>query len=598
MEKLNRLAAELERTLSGNRDAACVARSQSVLLGHRALLEYDRRVRDVSHSLRSVADLHLGADNAVVISVRERVGREHKDAGEEVDARTFAACVIKSNVLHLSFGPLFSSVPNRRYYSEKVYPVVPVLRSDGTPELDGNGRPRVVTGPDGYDALGVDGRGSLHVTGAALLNYRLPIGALDRKPLNFLLAAGPTFRFDGQEQSASRIGFFAGVSASFWRRLYVTPGIHLSQYTDFPTGLAPGSLIPGGYPQQQLASGTKNWTAKFGVALSFRTNSFEGLDVGLSAPAPASSAAKEPKSANAEAAPAPTVPAADGAGNAPAEAGGGMNPATESGDRDTGEKAQASEDKGVLGSVNENTTSNQLSPPQQTTERVGGRNEPSLGPVSGETSQPVVNNHRGAFRAIAEQAVVEPALTFGDSVRFEGSACPVDGPKPIHSPDPKKQSLFVAWGEAFSLSLPPADATKPATAKSQTLDCQIRATLQIPAGYQAALRGVEYEGEFDLGPKQQGSIRVEMALISSHGATIVLQSSAERTGPTSLRVAQSDSSARSTWSPCGGSATLVLRVLLTGKPAAGTLGLEASVRALSIRSIDPKHVEYRPCPAL
>lgn len=158
-------------------------------------------------------------------------------------ARYEFTCKPVSGVLSFSVGTLVSSIASRSYESRKV------------PSGTGTDTQLVVAG---------DSR--VNPTAAALLNYRL----LDFDPLGFSLSAGPAFRIGGEE-GTSNFGFFSGVSVRLWNRLFLTPGVHIGEFADYPAGFRPGSTIPDDFGE---LNPVKRWTTRFGFAITFRTNDF------------------------------------------------------------------------------------------------------------------------------------------------------------------------------------------------------------------------------------------------------------------------------------------------------------------------------------
>ena len=70
----------------------------------------------------------------------------------------------------------------------------------------------------------------------------------------------------------SNVGFFGGVSAHLWKRFYVTPGIHVGEFADFPPGFtAPNQPIPSGFGQ---LNPNKRWTARFAIGITYKALDF------------------------------------------------------------------------------------------------------------------------------------------------------------------------------------------------------------------------------------------------------------------------------------------------------------------------------------
>jgi hypothetical protein len=188
---------------------------------------------------------------------------------------TLALSIKPTNtIITLSLGPLFSAIRNRTYSSVTV------------PNADSTGSSTV---------LGVQGN-SFSTAIAALVNIRVPIPSLAHDKLGVDLAAGPVVRLNSKSGTSSA-GFFAGVSLRFYRYIFITPGIHIGEFADFPQGFnRVGQPLPPNFPTPTAVTRT---TAKFGIAISFQTKDFSALgkstatatapSAGAATPSPAAS---------------------------------------------------------------------------------------------------------------------------------------------------------------------------------------------------------------------------------------------------------------------------------------------------------------------
>jgi hypothetical protein len=165
-----------------------------------------------------------------------------------VSSKTFSFS--GTDVLTLSAGALFSRIPDRSYEARKT-----PASADNVLAVEGNSRftPGIV----------------------ALLNYSLGglSPKLDRENFGLALSAGPVVRFGTQSETSS-FGFFTGVSANLYHRIYLTPGLHFGQFADFPVGFHDGSTIPANFGE---LNPVKRWTGRFGFAITFKTKDFNGL---------------------------------------------------------------------------------------------------------------------------------------------------------------------------------------------------------------------------------------------------------------------------------------------------------------------------------
>jgi hypothetical protein len=154
-------------------------------------------------------------------------------------------CKPASGQLTLSAGVLFSSIADRSYVSRKF------------PGMTEN-------------VLAVEGNSSFRPEGVLLLNYLIPHANWAGGTAGLALSAGPVIRF-GSKSDLATLGFFSGLSFNLYRRLYITPGFHFGEFADFPVGFHEGQAIPANFGE---LTPVKRWTARFAIAISFRTASF------------------------------------------------------------------------------------------------------------------------------------------------------------------------------------------------------------------------------------------------------------------------------------------------------------------------------------
>ena len=130
------------------------------------------------------------------------------------------------------------------------------------------------TAPDDNDptktqnVLGVDGGGRPWTALMALLNYNLPWQPW--RNVGFAISAGPVFDITGGKADTSRFGFFGGGSLHLWNRLFLTPGVHVGEFADFPQGFGkPGQLIPA---NTGTPTPVKRYTARFALGITFKVS--------------------------------------------------------------------------------------------------------------------------------------------------------------------------------------------------------------------------------------------------------------------------------------------------------------------------------------
>lgn len=167
-----------------------------------------------------------------------RGGIVHRNCGE-------------NDVFTLSIGSIVSTLPQRTYSHQKA--LVPPGSSTT------------------QDVLTVGNSRNISVLGAALLNYHFPRFGSVPNWLGLTLSAGPVYTL-GDTPGVSPLGLFVGTSLHLNRSIFITPGVHIGQFADFPTGFAPGTVIPNQFGD---LNPVKRTTAHFAFGLTYRTKSFK-----------------------------------------------------------------------------------------------------------------------------------------------------------------------------------------------------------------------------------------------------------------------------------------------------------------------------------
>jgi hypothetical protein len=151
------------------------------------------------------------------------------------------------------------------------------------------------TAPDPSDAtktqnvLGVDYGAGIRPALDALLDYNFP-GFILWRQVGLAVTAGPVFDVSGGKADTSKFGFFGGVSLRLSKWVYLTPGVHIGEFADFPEGFThAGQVIPAntGTPVPN-----KRYTVRFAFSISFKVKDLTSPASNSQAKTPAS----QPKS--------------------------------------------------------------------------------------------------------------------------------------------------------------------------------------------------------------------------------------------------------------------------------------------------------------
>jgi hypothetical protein len=82
------------------------------------------------------------------------------------------------------------------------------------------------------------------------------------------VSAGPVFDISNGKADTSRFGFFGGLSLRLTPWIYLTPGVHVGEFADFPPGFThAGQVVP---PNTGTPTATKRYSARFAFAITFK----------------------------------------------------------------------------------------------------------------------------------------------------------------------------------------------------------------------------------------------------------------------------------------------------------------------------------------
>jgi hypothetical protein len=150
-------------------------------------------------------------------------------------------------ILNASIGFLITALPARSYSSR----TAPNAANTGT-----------------QNVLGVDFGSGPRLAATALINVNAPWDFANRRHFGVALSTGPVFDVSNGKADTSRLGFFGGVSLRIWDQIYLTPGVHVGEFADFPQGFtAPGQIIP---PNTGTPQAVKRYSARFAFGITYK----------------------------------------------------------------------------------------------------------------------------------------------------------------------------------------------------------------------------------------------------------------------------------------------------------------------------------------
>jgi hypothetical protein len=206
-----------------------------------------------SHVVRYTAD--LGSTSGYDLTVKATY-----PAGEVSNGTKIFSLSAGRKIASASGGFLITQIPARSYSS--------VTSTTGA------------TPPTTQNVLGVNYGKGPQVALVGLVNFNLPDIPLNNGkviPLNgrdygLALSAGPTYGLTNGSSDVSKVGFFGGISIHLWNQFFLTPGVHVGQFSDFPQGYTgAGQVIPtnAGTPQ-----GVTRFTTRFAFGITYKIKDF------------------------------------------------------------------------------------------------------------------------------------------------------------------------------------------------------------------------------------------------------------------------------------------------------------------------------------
>jgi len=119
--------------------------------------------------------------------------------------------------------------------------------------------------------LSVSGTGTFHPTLVGLTSFNFPWEPISHDFASKLgnmrlgISVGPVIQ--GTKSDVSTFGWFTGGTVSFLHRLYISPGVHIGEFADYPAGFKNGQQIPANFG---ALTPVKRWTTRFGIAITIK----------------------------------------------------------------------------------------------------------------------------------------------------------------------------------------------------------------------------------------------------------------------------------------------------------------------------------------
>ena len=266
-----------------NTASAALAHLQQLPICQKA---YSKEIGDLQTALDSVTDRSayifsphhtistettLEPDVDYTVDVKELYMTTGVSTGIQTNADTLSVKFQPAtDRLTLSAGVLFSEIQNRGYTSQ----VEPNATGTGT-----------------QNVLAVSGINEFSPLAVALLNYEIPpIKKLSfgNDDIGLAVSSGPVIRLSSSSNTSS-FGYFVGIGVHLYHRFYISPGVHIGEFADYPPGFsAPGQIVP---PGLGTPIPINRFTARFSFGVTYKAKDFSSLGLSASTqttPSPAS----------------------------------------------------------------------------------------------------------------------------------------------------------------------------------------------------------------------------------------------------------------------------------------------------------------------
>ena len=126
--------------------------------------------------------------------------------------------------------------------------------------------PSSASGATTQNVLGVNYGAGVRPALVVLLTGNVP--SLNTRNWGIGVSGGPVFDISNGKADTSHFGFFGGLSLRLTPWIYLTPGVHIGEFADFPQGFFyPGQVIPA---NSGTPAPTKRYTARFAFSLTFK----------------------------------------------------------------------------------------------------------------------------------------------------------------------------------------------------------------------------------------------------------------------------------------------------------------------------------------
>jgi hypothetical protein len=126
--------------------------------------------------------------------------------------------------------------------------------------------PNPANGAMTQNVLKVDYGAGVRPALVVLLTGNVP--SLNTRNWGIGVSGGPVFDISNGKADTSHFGFFGGLSLRLTPWIYLTPGVHVGEFADFPQGFTySGQVIPA---NTGTPTPTKRYTARFAFSLTFK----------------------------------------------------------------------------------------------------------------------------------------------------------------------------------------------------------------------------------------------------------------------------------------------------------------------------------------
>jgi len=248
---------------------------------NQSYITFEQSVRDLQTALRNDANLAcdpniLTAASTIILDDYPKVRKDYRailDRMSRPDEQFLGRPLDAYSPADLAITPSYAGtdLPKKTVHFDASFPILSSSAGFLLTQLQARAYSSA-TAPDPNDptktqnVLKVDDGSGIRPALTVLLTGNIP--QFNRHNFGLGVSGGPVFDISNGKADTSRLGFFGGMSLRITPWIFLTPGVHVGEFADFPQGFThAGQVIP---PNTGTPSPIKRYTARFAFAITWK----------------------------------------------------------------------------------------------------------------------------------------------------------------------------------------------------------------------------------------------------------------------------------------------------------------------------------------